>query len=227
MTYTVEYLHPAPEQAKKHLVLLLHGYGSNEQDLLQIAKLIGSENITWASMRAPQPVGATIDDTATTAHIPAVSYGYQWFPLNQLLDSSLHSINLSCDYVNQWLDKKCADYDGITLLGFSQGMALATSIARCYPEKISAIIGLSGYIIETEEWAKTTQQLKQRQIPVFYGYGDQDPIIPTGKEEYTRSWLEENTNLELHEYSGMAHSVCPQEIQHVASFIQKNILPLT
>ena len=52
-TYIVEYSRPENERAGTHLVLLLHGYGSHEKDLLSLAEHLPQEGITYAGMRAP------------------------------------------------------------------------------------------------------------------------------------------------------------------------------
>ena len=70
-TYIVEYSRPEDERAGTHLVLLLHGYGSHEKDLLSLAEHLPQEGITYAGMRAPQPVGTPVfRRTHRRAHSP-------------------------------------------------------------------------------------------------------------------------------------------------------------
>ena len=78
--YVVEYTRPANERAGTHLVLMLHGYGSQEHDLLSLAAHLPQEGFTYASMRAPQPVGsqfsadstgATLQQTLSATSVPA------------------------------------------------------------------------------------------------------------------------------------------------------------
>lgn len=85
--YVVEYTRPENERAGTHLVLMLHGYGSQEHDLLSLAAHLPQEGFTYASMRAPQPVGSQFSADSTGAYIAADAIGYQWYPLNQQLES--------------------------------------------------------------------------------------------------------------------------------------------
>ena len=87
-----EYSRPEDERAGTHLVLLLHGYGSHEKDLLSLAEHLPQEGITYAGMRAPQPVGTQFSADATGAHIPDEAIGYQWYPLDQQLNADVRSI---------------------------------------------------------------------------------------------------------------------------------------
>ena len=103
-TYIVEYSRPEEERAGTHLVLLLHGYGSHEKDLLSLAEHLPQEGITYAGMRAPQPVGTQFSADTTGAHIPAEATGYQWYPLDQQLNADVRSIEQASDYVLEWVE---------------------------------------------------------------------------------------------------------------------------
>ena len=90
--YVVEYTRPENERAGTHLVLMLHGYGSQEYDLLSLAAHLPQEGFTYASMRAPQPVGTQFSADSTGAYIATDAIGYQWYPLNQQLESDQRAI---------------------------------------------------------------------------------------------------------------------------------------
>lgn len=147
-TYIVEYSRPEGERAGTHLVLLLHGYGSHEKDLLSLAEHLPQEGITYASMRAPQPVGTQFSADTTGAHIPAEATGYQWYPLDQQLNADVQAIEQASDYVLEWVEQHESHYASVALVGFSQGMAVATSMVRHRPGKFAALVGLSGYAVE-------------------------------------------------------------------------------
>ena len=103
---------PEQERAGKPLLVLLHGYGANEQDLLSLADLLPQEFVV-ASVRAPMVSGA----------------GFTWFPLTASIDYSLDAVKDAACYVEDWLDSVRPDHPSVTLLGFSMGMAHGHHVA--------------------------------------------------------------------------------------------------
>ena len=77
---------PEEERAGKPLLVLLHGYGANEEDLLSLADLLPQEFVV-ASVRAPMVSGA----------------GFTWFPLTASIDYSLDAVKDAASYVEDWL----------------------------------------------------------------------------------------------------------------------------
>lgn len=226
MEQTVVFSNRPEERAGTHLVLMLHGYGSNERDLMQIGSMIGGP-FTYAGMRAPQPVGTPLAEVHDSAAVPGAAFGYQWFPLTNTLESNLRTVELASDFVIDFLDCEASQYESVTLLGFSQGMAMATSVARRRPELIHSIVGLSGFVIPDESEYFHDDEFSARRIPVFYGRGDADPVISTERSDHATQWLSEHSKVELHVYPGMAHSINPQEIEHVAQFLRSQVLSST
>lgn len=224
MTYTVEYTRTPEERPGTHLVLLLHGYGSNEQDLLGLTRYLPTEGVTYAAMRAPQPVGSTLDLDTSSAYLPGTAGGYQWYPLSRTLTTNLPALELATDYVLDWLEAEAKDYASITLLGFSQGMAIATSVARRRPHLPAAILGLSGFVVASDTGYFDDAATAQAQIPVFYGHDLADPVIPADKVAYTQQWLAEHTRVEERLYSGIFHGVNLQELKDLADFYQSQVL---
>ena len=97
-------------------MLMLHGYGSQEHDLLSLAAHLPQEGFTYASMRAPQPVGSQFSADSTGAYIAADAIGYQWYPLNQQLESDQRAIEQASDYVLEWVRANREPYASVTLL---------------------------------------------------------------------------------------------------------------
>lgn len=224
MTYTVEYSNRPEQREGTHLVLLLHGYGSHEQDLLGLVPHLPQENLTYVAMRAPQPVGAAYDPDQEGAYLPGAALGYQWWALNQSLNTNVRAIELASDYVIQWLEEHQDQYKDITLLGFSQGMAVATSVARHKPELVKAIIGLSGFVVEQESNYFKDAELEQSPIPLFYGRDQQDPVIPHEKVEFTLDFARGHFDTTSMIYTGMGHGINASEIAHVSEFMQLHVL---
>ncbi len=223
MVYTVDYSNRPEERPGSHLLLILHGYGAHEADLSELAGSLSRPGFTLASLRAPQPVGAQPDPHALSAYMPANSWGYQWYPLDAQLRADLEHIERAVDYVLGFIDQDCGSYRAISLLGFSQGMAVASSLIRSRPEKFASLIGLSGYIVEQDSSYFKDQRLAELKLPAFYGRGGADQVIPPEFVRYSQKWLQEHTRLYSQVYPQMAHSISPVEIGHIADFMQTQL----
>ena len=221
--YVVEYTRPENERAGTHLVLMLHGYGSQEHDLLSLAAHLPQEGFTYASMRAPQPVGTQFSADSTGAYIAADAIGYQWYPLNQQLESDQRAIEQASDYVLEWVRANREPYASVTLLGFSQGMGVATSMVRHAPGEFAAVVGLSGYAVDSDSPYFKDEELKETQLPVFFGRDQEDPVIPQEIVNYTYDWIRKYTDGIKVLYAGIGHGVGPMEIRHVGEFLEVKV----
>lgn len=223
--YLVEYSKAEPFRRGTHLVVLLHGYGSHERDLLGLTPYLPSEKVTYASVRAPQPVGYPLPADADSAYVEGPAMGYQWWPLNQQLETvGFTAIELAVDYLLGWLEPIAADYDSVTLLGFSQGMALATSVARARPDLIKAVVGLSGYAVAGGENYFKDAQLADEPLPLFWGRDEADPIITPDKIAYTQEWVAGHTALTAQTYPNIGHGVAAAELTHISAFLNEKVL---
>ncbi|MFY9677943.1 alpha/beta hydrolase, partial [Glutamicibacter protophormiae] len=90
------------------LLVFLHGYGSNEEDLMGLSRYLPQE-FTYLSVRAPLQAGP----------------GFSWFPLSQEIDYSVDAVAQSVKDLWAFLKPIAAQHSSLTLLGFSQGMAMA------------------------------------------------------------------------------------------------------
>ena len=129
---------PAKETENPPLLILLHGYGSNEQDLFSFAEELPDE-LLIVSAQAPYEMGYG---------------GYAWYAIN--FDnvngkfSDLKQAKESIDKISVFIDEIKIKYntnpDKTFLLGFSQGSILSYSLSFFYPNKVNNVIALSGYI---------------------------------------------------------------------------------
>ena len=106
----------------------------------------------------------------------------------------------------------------IVLAGFSQGGAIALQTGLRYAERLAGILALSTYLPLPEFLAKEKSEAN-REIPVFMAHGRHDDIIPLARAEISRKILMDyNYPVDWHEYA-MPHSVCPEEIGHIAEWL--------
>ena len=113
---------------KNPLLLLLHGYGSNEEDLFSFANELPEEYFV-ISVRAPYDL----------------MYGsYAWYAINFDADenkfSNLDQARSSRDIIANCVDELIANYaidaQKVSLIGFSQGTILSYAVALSYPQKV-------------------------------------------------------------------------------------------
>jgi phospholipase/carboxylesterase len=160
---------PKIKADKNPLLLLLHGYGSNEEDLFSFASELPDEYYV-VSARAPYDL----------------QYGsYAWYAINFDADQNKFSDHnqaiISRDLVANFIDELLANYPidafNVTLIGFSQGSILSYSIALSYPEKVQKVAAMSGYlnldIIKEKYQANDFNNLK-----IFASHGTADQVIP-------------------------------------------------
>lgn len=221
--HLVAFANSEKDIAGNHLLLMLHGFGSHEHDLLPISQYL-PKDMVYASMRAPQPVGASLALESLSAYIPGAAQGFQWYPMDNSLNTNIRAVELAADYIIEWLEEAASDAASITLLGFSQGVAMATSVARRRPDLIKAVVNLSGFVVADESDYFMDDEFKAAQIPVFYGRDPRDPVIPAEKVSFTCHWLRENADVQEELYDGIFHGINLEEIQDVKAFLEAKVL---
>ncbi|MGQ8869996.1 alpha/beta hydrolase [Myroides sp. TSA_177.3] len=160
---------PKVKKDKNPLILLLHGYGSNEEDLFSFASEL-PEDYYIVSAQAPYPVPP---------------YGYAWYAIHFDADANkfsddqqaIESRDLIVKFIDELTAKYAIDSDNINLVGFSQGAILSYAIALSYPEKINKVVALSGYF-NTNIITPGFEQHDFSQLRLFASHGTVDQVIP-------------------------------------------------
>jgi phospholipase/carboxylesterase len=191
----------------RSLLLVLHGYGSNEADLFQLAPFLPLEPVI-AALRAPLVAPFPID-------------GWSWYPVDQPGRPDSAGLAASTAAVLTFLDALPYTPDSIGLLGFSQGGAVAIELLRTAPERFSYAVNLSGYVSDGPLPGDT--RLAERRPPVFWGRGTLDDVIPAAAVARTTEWLPEHTRLVGRIYDGLPHAISQQELADVRGFIERQL----
>lgn len=199
---------PESERAGTPLLVLFHGYLSNEQDLMGLVPGL-PEEFTVAAVRAPVALGP----------------GFTWFPLMHEPDFSLDKVTGAVADVCAWLDSVKEQHSSVSLLGFSMGMAVATSVLRHRPQEIAAVVGLSGFAIPAagDPFFKD-EAVKAIRPPLFWGRDQADQVITEDKVEFTHAWANAHVDLTKVLYAGIGHGVNAQELAHVKEFLTYKVL---
>ena len=203
---------PKVKHDKNPLLLLLHGYGSNEEDLFSFAPELPDDSYV-ISVRAPYDLQP---------------YGHAWYAIhfdadeNKFSDNvqAKKSVELIAGFIDEIIKQYPIDAKNVTLIGFSQGAILSYATALTYPEKISKVVALSGYfnqeilpeIIDT----KAISHLK-----FFVSHGSVDQVIPVDWARKAKPALENlGLEVEYQEYP-IGHGVSPKNFYDFKNWLQR------
>ncbi len=213
---TLEYLvrPPLSKNENPPLLLMLHGYGSNEQDLFSFAQEL-PEDLLIVSARAP----LTIDYN-----------GYAWYTIhfngNSSNFSDIPEAKNALANISTFLDEIIEEYKvtnkNIFLLGFSQGTILSIAFALNNPHKVKHIIALSGYVNE-KLINEDLLQNSLKHLDFFVSHGTVDQIIPVDWARKTPGYLDKlNIENSYQEYP-VGHGVAPQNFSDLNNWIKKRV----
>jgi len=154
----------------------------------------------------------------------AMDPGFSWFPLTASIDYSLDAVKDAARYVLDWLDGVKDNHPSVTLLGFSMGMAMATTLLRQRPADFAAVVGLSGFVVDAAGDPSFRDGDLDGTVPLFWGRDQQDPVITGDKIDFTMGWVRQHVKLTKVLYTGMWHGINQQEIGHVSEFLTHEVL---
>ena len=209
---SLQYLIKKPKNIldKNPLLLLLHGYGSNEQDLFSFANEL-PDHYFVVSARAPFDL----------------QYGsYAWYAINFDADENKFSdINqarssrdLVADFIDELLTKYPINNEEITLIGFSQGAILSYAIALSNPEKVQRIAAMSGYLNQ-EMLSNDYLKNNLSNLKCFVSHGSVDQVVPVDWGRKARPFLENlGISCEYKEYP-IGHGISPQNFNDLLQWL--------
>ena len=109
----------------------------------------------------------------------------------------------------------------IVLAGFSQGGAIILQAGLRCAQPLAGLMALSTYLPLADS-LEQEQAAANRRVPIFYGHGSQDPVIPLALAERSTARLRQHGyELEWHEYPGLPHGVNPEEIGDISRWLQR------
>ena len=110
----------------------------------------------------------------------------------------------------------------IVLAGFSQGGAIALQTGLRHPQRLAGIAALSCYLPLARSLAAEAGPAS-REVPIFMAHGSYDDLIPVARAHRSRDLLLDlGFRVAWHEYP-MPHSVCAEEIHHLASWLRDTL----
>lgn len=192
---------PKIKKEKNPLLLLLHGYGSNEEDLFSFASEL-PDDCYVISARAPFDM----------------MYGsYAWYAINFDADenkfSDIGQARASRDIIAGFIDELVSNYaideEDVTLIGFSQGCILSYAVAVSYPEKVRRVVAMSGYFnpeIAVDDYLENDFS----NLKIFASHGSVDQVVPVEWAQKAAPYLKSiGIDIVYKEYP-VGHGVAPQ-----------------
>ncbi|HVI27212.1 alpha/beta hydrolase [Hansschlegelia sp.] len=207
---------PPASGAAKSLVVFLHGYGADGNDLIAIGR-------EWARL---------LPDAAFVApHAPercmASPSGRQWFPLTfRDPDERRRGVIAARPGLDAFLDAELARHgltgDRLALVGFSQGtmMALHVGLRRAAPP--AAILGYSGMLVSPE----VLQAEATGKPPILLVHGERDDVIPVDALFAAMDSLgAAEIPVEWHLSPGVGHGIDPEGLRQGGAFLASALKP--
>ena len=194
------------------LVIFLHGYGADGNDLIDIGKAWAPHlpATAFISPHAPSPCGMA-------------PFGREWFPLPRLSpDEYSKGVYMAADPLSQFITDQAALHQlpmqRIALVGFSQGTMMALHVGLRMPDALAGILGYSGALAAPE---KLAGELKSRP-PVSLIHGDADDVVPVQACHHASDALEKaGINVTSSIRPGLGHGIDQQGLIEGAHFLQQ------
>ncbi|NMX75606.1 phospholipase [Pseudomonas sp. WS 5532] len=209
------YLEQTQSDARNQpLVIFLHGFGSNEEDLFGIKDALPS-TWTYLSARAPMPVDPN---------------GYRWFakkPGEGDYDGETADLQRSAQLIENFVSKATAKYhtqsDRVFLVGFSQGAIMAYEVGLRKPAMVRGIAALSGSVLPVLK-AELKPDESLNKLAIFIGHGTLDQALPYASATRANEvLLGLGLKPEFHGYMGMPHTVSAAEIQDLKAWLENSL----
>lgn len=214
-TTVLKYLVRQPKVSTQNpeLIILLHGYGSNEHDLFHLADQLPAEALI-VSARGP---------------ITLSEGSYAWFHVN--ISGSNRVINpadaeqsrkLVIRFISELKSIYKFDQTKIYLCGFSQGAILSYSVGLTQPDLVHGIGILSGRLLDEVKPSIATPD-KLKNLHVFASHGTSDEVIPIDNARNSILYLRKTLNIDVNykEYAA-PHQITPEMLRDFLSWLKAN-----
>ncbi|WP_181397123.1 alpha/beta hydrolase [Cryobacterium arcticum] len=192
---------PVETGAAPFVALLLHGYGSNENDLTGLMPPLGLA-LPWASLRAPIELG---------------NGGAAWFTITTPGNPDAAPVAAATDLIWAWVDENLTADTRVIPIGFSQGGLMASQLLRTRPDRVLAPVVLGGFVLGAEQPGDA--DLAANRPPVFWGRGAEDRVIAASAITRTSAYLPQHSALVERVYPGLAHGIDAAELADVREFL--------
>lgn len=216
---------PAASGTTKSVVILLHGYGADGNDLIGLA---------------PQLAAALSDTSIYSPNAPfpceLSPFGRQWFSLAEydpeflrrapetmsgalaaMAEGARKNAAYVDDFINHVMETHDVSADKVALVGFSQGTMMALQTAPRREKQIAGVVGFSGALLGEQAFGS---EIKSRP-PMVLVHGTADPIVPIEASRLAKETLAANgIEVSLHERPNLQHGIDAEGFEIALSFLK-------
>jgi phospholipase/carboxylesterase len=210
-------LEPRAGGAARKLVVFLHGYGADGNDLIEIGRAWQPylPDAAFVSPHAPEPcAGAPV--------------GRQWFALTfRDPDERWRGVNAAAPILNRFLDAELARCNlpptALALVGFSQGTMMALHVGLRRPTRGAAIVGYSGlFVLPPNAGPESVKAEITARPPVLLIHGDRDDLIPVqGLFHASQALAALEIPVEWHISAGIGHGIDQEGLRQGGAFLAR------
>ncbi|MEO5805887.1 alpha/beta fold hydrolase [Devosia sp.] len=204
-------LAPLSGAEPKHLVVLLHGFGSDGADLIGLAPHFQPllPDALFVAPDAPQTV-------------PGYPSGFQWFALNYDSDrvaNRQHGLPVArpvlVGFLNQLWEQTGLSAKDTVLIGFSQGAMMALHVGLSLPEALLGVVAFSGAFEPSANFGDVPK------APVCIVHGDQDQVVPAYLGDAAAAGLRA-AGYDVRHYvaRGVGHGISPDGLAFASDFVR-------
>ncbi|MGI9526713.1 MAG: alpha/beta hydrolase [Weeksellaceae bacterium] len=211
---SLSYLHkPARDGVENpRLMLLLHGYGSNEKDLFSFAEEL-PDDFCIVSVRAPK----------------ALSFGgFAWYDINfqdaqkfNDTEQAADSIRIIRNFISEITAKFHLNKEEVWLCGFSQGAILSYALTLQNPQNIQKVICLSGYPANDIIGEKFSDEVGN--LSFFISHGTEDAVIPIDWARRGEVLLNDLGVKNVYKEYRSGHGIVPQNFYDMLDWIKSEM----
>lgn len=196
------------------LVLMIHGYGSHENDLFGMADALPPE-MHIVSVRAPRSMGFG---------------GFAWYEINfaesgnkiNNIEQAEEARDMLRTFVREFRQAFALPQNPLWLFGFSQGTILSYAYALNYPTEVQKVIALSGYVL-SDIIPEKYKPAEVQHLDFFVSHGTEDPVLPIQAARQSVEFLERlNVSHQYREYP-VGHGVAPENFRDLQQWIAKRL----
>lgn len=196
------------------LLILLHGYGSNEHDLFSFANELPDE-LLIISARAPLTLMPN-SYAWYTIHLDNIEGKFSDIP------EAIKAREMIATFIDEIKETYKVHNSKTFLLGFSQGTILSYAIALNYPEKVNHVIALSGYIND-ELLPETFDNSNYKNLDFFISHGTVDQVLPLEWAQNAPLFLDNLSIQNTYKEYPVGHGVAPQNFYDLKQWIEERL----
>jgi len=199
---------PAQSGNTKSLMILLHGVGSNGDDLFSLAPYF-AQSLTDTHFFSPDGIESC----------DMVPFGYQWFSFRDRSNNAIISeLERVAPIIDAMIEKKQNELslksEDVILCGFSQGSMVSMYLALSSAKTYKAIIAFSGALILPKIVHKTSS-------PICLIHGMEDEVVPYANMDAAYKQIQDlGMTVEAFARPNLAHSIDIEGLKKAAAFIQ-------